>query len=100
MRLRRETGDFNLVFDWTKEQYECQIRKGLNAEDLVGAIVTLITKDSDSLPPTTAVVPVIRVEKNDNFETITCRVCAGGDGSLQAVVYDPETGIVSCRPRV
>lgn len=36
MRLRRETGDFNLVFDWTKEQYTCQIRKGLSAEDLVG----------------------------------------------------------------
>jgi len=99
MRLRRETGDFNLVFDWTKEQYACQIRKGLNAEDLVGAIVTHIDKASDNSPTITAAVPIIRAAKNDTGTTITGFVCASADGSLKAVVYDPETGVATFRPK-
>ena len=100
MRLRRETGDFNLVFDWTKEQYECQIRKGLAAEDLIGAIVTHITKDSDDYSPAiTAVAPVICAEKMDNDTTIQCRLFVS-DGILRIVTYDPETGVASFRPKV
>ena len=98
MRLRRETGDFNLVFDWTKEQYECQIRKGLSAEDLVDAIVTHITKDdSDDSPAITAVAPVICAEKMDNDTTIQCRLFVS-DGVLLIATYDPETGVVTFSP--
>lgn len=99
MRLRRETGDFNLVFDWTKEQYECQIRKGLGVEDLVGAIVTHIDKSSDNSPTITTVVPVICAEKMDNDTTIQCRLFVS-DGILLIVTYDPETGVASFRPNV
>jgi hypothetical protein len=35
MRLRRETGDFSIVIKSNK----AEIRKNLNAEDLIGAIV-------------------------------------------------------------
>lgn len=99
MRLRRETGDFNLVFDWTKEQYECQIRKGLGVEDLVGAIVTHIDKSSDNSPTITTVAPVICAEKMDNDTTIQCRLFVS-DGILLIATYDPETGVASFRPNV
>lgn len=99
MRLRRETGDFNLVFDWTKEQYKCQIRKGLNTEDLVGAIVTHIAKNSDDSPAIAAVAPVICAEKMDNDTTIQCRLFVS-DGVLLIATYDPETGVVTFRPDV
>ncbi len=99
MRLRRETGDYTLVFDWTKEQYECQIRKGLGVEDLVGAIVTHIDKSSDNSPTITAVVPIVRASKMDTSATITGFMCASADGSMDTIVYDPETGIATYRPR-
>lgn len=98
MRLRRETGDFNLVFDWTKEQYTCQIRKGLSAEDLAGVIVTHIVKEDD-LPVTTAVVPIIRATKADGG-TMIQGYLFDRDGTPRVVMYDPETGIATFRPDV
>lgn len=81
MRLRRETGDFSIVFDDTTE---CQIRKGLAPEDLIGAViqngirmgvVTGTRKDAE-----TGVINLGRVTAADS----------AGD----TFAYNPVTGIV------
>lgn len=62
--------------------------------------MTHITKESDDLPATTAVVPIIRVEKNDNFATFRCFVCDADGRSMDIILYNPETGVATYSPRV
>jgi len=80
MRLRRETGDFSITFDGTTE---CQIRKGLSAEDLIGAVVQTGV----------AMGVVTGTEKNTDTGAIIlkCADAALVDGTF---VYNPDTGIV------
>lgn len=51
MRLRRESGDFQLTFDMFTNQETPEttkhIRKNLSGEDLIGLCVTIIAPDDD-----------------------------------------------------
>ena len=79
MRLRRETGDFSIVFG---DNTECQIRKGLAAEDLVGAVIqnrTLIGVVTGTLEDTGSI-------------TLKCADAAAS--ANDSFVYNPVTGIV------
>lgn len=73
MRLRRETGDFEIVVGQTKS-----IRKGLSVEDLIGMIVA---------------------DENGAY-VVNKAVMAGGTISLtyddkKTIGYDPKTGEVT-----
>ena len=83
MRLRRETGDFSIVIDGTADTANCQIRRGLAAEDLIGAVVQTGV----------AMGVVTGTEKNTDTGAIILK-CADAvlvDGTF---VYNPDTGIV------
>lgn len=51
MRLRRESGDFQLTFDLFTDQANHEktkhIRKNLSGEDLIGLCITIIVPDDD-----------------------------------------------------
>lgn len=79
MRLRRETGDFSIVFD---DNTECQIRKGLAPEDLIGAVIQngiLIGVVTGTLEDTGSI-------------TLKCVDAAATPNDTFA--YNPVTGIV------
>lgn len=81
MRLRRETGDFSIVIDGT----ECQIRKGLSAEDLIGVII----QDGISAGVVTG------TWINEATGTITLKCVDAAATPNDTFVYDPATGIVT-----
>ncbi len=79
MRLRRETGDFSIRFD--SNTNTCEIRKGLNAEDLIGVVIQCGT--------ITGVVTAI-VPDGDNYDFVVA-----GIPSADTVIYNPVTGVVT-----
>lgn len=79
MRLRRETGDFSIRFDG--DTHTCEIRKGLNAEDLIGVVIQFGTLVS-------VVTAVIANEGNYEFGV-------AGVPSSDSVTYNPVTGVVT-----
>jgi hypothetical protein len=85
MRLRRETG-FSINFSIIGR--ECQIRKGLSAEDLIGAVI------KNSILNKVLIGVVTGTEKNTDTGAIIlkCADAAAKDGA--EFVYDPATGIV------
>lgn len=81
MRLRRETGDFSIVFDGTTE---CLIRKGLAAEDLIGAIIQNGTS--------TGVVTGTLEDAETGAIALMCADAA--TSASDTFDYNPGTGIV------
>lgn len=81
MRLRRETGDFSIAFG---DNTECQIRKGLAAEDLIGAVVQTGV----------AMGVVTGTEKNTDTGAITLKCVDAAATPNDTFVYNPDTGIV------
>lgn len=81
MRLRRETGDFSIVFDGTTE---CQIRKGLAAEDLIGAVIQ-----------NGILMGVVTGTQKDAETGAITLMCADAAASADdTFVYNPVIGIV------
>ena len=89
MRLRRETGDFQIVLKAgeTEGTYEVNsIRPGLSAEDLIGELVSIVDPDE----PGGYFQAVIKAY--DNFEIDTTVTLETVDYELN---YDSATGNIS-----
>ncbi len=90
MRLRRETGDFSVVFTFTGVEEgaaTCQLPNDLKAEDLIGMVVTVNNSDGAHVH----VVLANLVETSENDETnIT------GSAGAFSFVYNPVTGVMTC----
>ena len=82
MRLRRESGDFQIVFT---EPGLLPIRKGLSPEDLIGQVVSVPVSDIPTLC-------VIAASFKQEDGTVVLKTAAGLSGSI---IYDPETGILT-----
>ncbi len=80
MRLRRETG-FSIVIDGTADTANCQIRQGLNAEDLIGVVIQFGTIVS--------VVTSVMLDSGDYYLTVA------GVSLDDTVKYNPVTGVVT-----
>jgi len=86
MKLRMETGNFNVVIDTTKpETAKAYLPKGLTAEDFVGLVVTMVTNTGTSVGAIFAAA-----EATNNPGKISC-IGASGSG----FVYDIETGVLT-----
>lgn len=79
MRLRRETGDFSIRFDG--DTHTCEIRKGLNAEDLIGVVIQFGTM--------VGVVTSVILDSGNYDLTVA------GIPSSDSVTYNPVTGVVT-----
>lgn len=83
MRLRRETGDFSIVF--SDNIHACQIQKGLGPKDLIGAVVEIETVYGSAYTVLSAIG-----FRGEN-ETPYIRLLVEGSAPF---IYNPETGVV------
>lgn len=84
MRLRRETGDFSIVF--SDNIHACQIQKGLGPKDLIGAVVEIETVYGSAFTVLSAIG-----FRGEN-ETPYIRLLVEGTSPFY---YNPETGVVT-----
>lgn len=86
MRLRRETGDFSIRFDG--DTHTCEIRKGLNAEDLIGVVIQKGTRVGVVTGAGPDEAPYIRLSCPDVLS-----------GPNDFINYNSETGVVRYNQR-
>jgi hypothetical protein len=91
MRLRRETGDFQIEYVLGDSPTGCTIRKNLSPEELIGEIVKY--KYPNTSEPCNAVVVKCNRDSNPASSTYgryECQISAG-----PGFWYDPKTGEIA-----